>query len=206
MASRKEEKFLTLNWNDIFSITIKLSKKIADSNFYPDLMVAILRGGYIVAKILADIMDVKTIETLEIKFYKAIGETAERPIVVRPPSESFLGKKVLIVDDVADSGRTLQTAVDLVRLLGAKEIKTATLFLKPWSITIPDYYVSETDHWIVFPWELGEVLRELTLKRVNTQNAIREIKLLEKFDETLVSELINTMELFDKCKNKEINK
>ncbi|MEM1601131.1 MAG: phosphoribosyltransferase family protein, partial [Sulfolobales archaeon] len=67
----------------------------------------------------------------------------------------------LIVDDVADSGKTLQITIELLQLYGPKEIKTASIYVKPTTIVIPDFYVAETNAWIIFPWEYAEVLRNI---------------------------------------------
>ncbi|RLG60036.1 phosphoribosyltransferase [Candidatus Geothermarchaeota archaeon] len=163
-------RYLVLTWNDIVKLSIELTEKIIESGFKPDVIVGVMRGGWVVAKIVEDLLGVQEIASLEIKFYKGIGEKAERPILTQPLVVDIRDKKVLVVDDVADSGRTLQTATEIVRLHGAREVKTATLYVKPWSIIIPDYYSGTTTAWIVFPWEYGEVLREVALKNYGQLN------------------------------------
>ena len=96
----------------------------------------------------------------------------------------------LLVDDVSDSGRTLQVAIDLARLYGAREVRTATLYIKKKTMLVPDYFVEEVDRWIVFPWEYGEVIRELALKRYGDLS----ISSIKKVSDTLNihdEELIN---------------
>lgn len=127
----------------------------------PDVIVGVLRGGYIVARVVADALGISDIGVVEVKFYKGIGEQAERPVITQPLTTEIRGRKVLIVDDVVDSGRTLEVVSEQVRLRGASEVRTAALYYKPRSIIKPDYLVVETDKWILFPWELGEFVREL---------------------------------------------
>jgi hypoxanthine phosphoribosyltransferase len=74
-------------------------------------------------------------------------------------------KKVLIVDDVADTGKSLKLVKEHVLQQGAKEARTATLYYKPWSLVKPDYYEKETRLWIVFPWEMRETIRKIVEKR-----------------------------------------
>jgi len=185
------ETFLVLTWNDIAELTLELAEKVIDSGYRPDVAVAVLRGGYIVAKLLCDYLGVESIATVEVKFYKGVGEKAERPVVITPITHDLRGKKVLIVDDVSDSGRTLQVVIDLARLHGAKEVRSATLYLKPWSITIPDYYVRETKSWIVFPWEIGEVLKELAKKFGGYENAVNMLKLEEYYNKKFIERVIS---------------
>ena len=189
-----QDKFLVLDWNKFMELTIALADQIQLSGYMPDVVVAILRGGYFIAKLVCDILDLETIATLEIKFYKGVMEKAERPIVIHPITFDLRDKKTLIVDDVADSGRTLQVAMDLVRLHGAKEVRTATLFFKPWSITMPDYYVEQTDKWIVFPWELGETLRNLSKELGNLEEASKVLNLHTKYGDEVVRKLIKLIE------------
>ena len=186
-------KYLVLTWNDIAKLSIKLARKIIESNFTPDVIVGIMRGGWIVAKIVEDLLGANELGSLEIKFYKGIGEKAERPILTQPLMVSVRDKKVLIIDDVADSGRTLQTATEVVRLCGAREVRTATLYMKPWSIMIPDYYVGTTTSWIVFPWEYGEVLREVAKKNYGNLDKDSLIKAASDvgFEDEYIEEIIN---------------
>jgi hypothetical protein len=185
------ETFLVLTWNDIAELTLELAEKVVDSGYRPDAVVAVLRGGYIVAKLLCDYLGIDSIATVEVKFYKGVGEKAERPVVITPITHDLRGKKVLIVDDVSDSGRTLQVVIDLARLHGAKEVRSATLYLKPWSITVPDYYVRETKSWIVFPWEVGEVLKELAKRFGGYENAVNMLKLEEYYNRKFIERVIS---------------
>jgi len=178
--------------------------KILDSAFQPDIIVGILRGGYIVAKIIGDLLGVNEVGSLEIKFYKGIGEVSERPIVTQPLVHYVRDRKVLVADDVADSGRTLQVASELVKLHGAREVKTATLYFKPRSIFIPDFYAATTSKWIVFPWEYAEVLREVALKKYGNLNRDSLLKALREIGLDKVKLIENLIELLLKGESKNL--
>ncbi len=152
---------LVATWEDIHVGSLKLALMSLQDGYMPDVIVGVLRGGYIVARIVADALGVSDIGVVEVKFYKGIGEQAERPVITQPLTTEIRGRKVLIVDDVVDSGRTLEVVSEQVRLRGASEVRTAALYYKPRSIIRPDYLVVETSKWILFPWELGEFVREL---------------------------------------------
>ncbi len=129
--------------------------------FSPDIVVGVLRGGVVAAKLVADYLGVSRLGFLEVKFYAGIGVTREEPIVTQPLVEKVAGLRVLIVDDVVDSGKTLAHAVSFVSMYGPREVRTAAVYLKPWARFKPDYYGEVVDAWIVFPWERMEVFREL---------------------------------------------
>lgn len=156
--------FLPITWEEIHEKSLELAIKVLESGYRPDTIIGILRGGYIIARIIADALNIDELGIVEVKFYKSVGERAERPIITQPLVIDVRGKKVLIVDDVVESGRTLEIVTEQTRLRGAKEVKVAALFFKPKSIIIPDFYAVKTTKWIVFPWELGELFRIYNVK------------------------------------------
>lgn len=154
--------FLTLTWNDVFRMSLKLAEMILGSPRGFDLVVAVLRGGYVVAKLLSDALSIPQIDVIEIKYYKDVGARMAEPVVTKKPYADLKGKSVLLVDDVADTGATLAKAVSLLKELGVSDVVTAVLFYKPWSRFKPDYYVEVTDKWIVFPWGYAETILSLS--------------------------------------------
>lgn len=127
-----------------------------------DLIVGIARGGLIPAVRISHIMDNILMRVMDVKFYTDIGKHTEYPEVTVPLTESVEGKNVLIVDDVADTGKTLKVVKDYIIEKGAADARIAVIAKKPHSIIDPDYYVFETDQWIIFPWEKMPVCRKVT--------------------------------------------
>jgi len=157
----KSDRFLTLRWDDIEEASLAIAEKIVSSGFTPQVIVGVLRGGWIPARMLSDLLDVKEVGALEIKFYRGVEERSERPVITQPLVCDVKDKNVLIVDDVADTGKSLQVALGAVSLYGPKLIKTASLYTKPWSVIVPDFYYGHTDKWIIFPWEKRETVQTL---------------------------------------------
>lgn len=122
-------------------------------DYKPDVIIGIARGGLIPAVRLSHILGEVELKVIDVKFYKGIDERAERPTITIPIHGDIEGKKVIIVDDVSDTGKTLQVVIEEVKKRGAKDIKVACLAMKPWTSVVPDFYVFRTDKWIVFPWE-----------------------------------------------------
>jgi hypoxanthine phosphoribosyltransferase len=155
------DRFLTLSWKDIEEASISVAEKISASGFTPQVIIGVLRGGWIPARILSDLLNLSDVGAIEIKFYKGIEERSERPVITQPLVCDVKDKSVLIVDDVADTGKSLQVALGAVSLYGPKQIKSVSLYVKPWSVIIPDFYYAQTDKWIVFPWEKRETIQTL---------------------------------------------
>jgi hypoxanthine phosphoribosyltransferase len=148
---------LRINWETAIKNCEELSGKI---DFKPDIIIGISRGGLVPARIMSDILGVHDVAVLGIRFYRGMGKTEESPLITQDISIDVSGKRILIVDDVADSGKSLTFAKE--HLKDAKEVKCATLHYKPISEYKPDYFVASTTAWIVYPWEIHEVERELT--------------------------------------------
>ena len=153
---------MRLNWDATLSYCGQLAGMA--KGFKPDMIVGLSRGGLVPARVLSDIMGVHDIGILGISFYKGIGVTSEAPKISQELAMDLTGKRILVVDDVADTGRSLIVAKDYLKKKGASEIKVATLHFKPTSGFKPDYFVETTTAWIAYPWERNEVDRELAKK------------------------------------------
>jgi len=141
-----------LTWERFGAAGRELAHVIHESGFRPDLVLAIARGGLLFAGSLAYALGVKACDALNVEFYTGVGQTLDEPIVLPPLIDIEAARgRVLLVDDVADSGKTLRLAVDLVADLGA-EVRSAVLYTKPTTIIEPDYSWGRTDRWITFPW------------------------------------------------------
>jgi uncharacterized protein len=141
---------------ELFGVAAReLAQRIADDGFRPDAIVAIARGGLTLAGALGYALDVKMLGSLNVEFYTGVGSTLETPVVLPPTldQESLAGKSILLVDDVADSGRTLSLVLQLLRA-GGGEVRTVCIYSKPSSIEEPHYVWKRTDRWINFPWSV----------------------------------------------------
>ena len=154
--------FLFLSWDDVQRLSEKVSDLIKDSGYKPDLMIAISRGGFDPARIMSDQLDIRKLASLQIIYYTSLNTRKDEPEVLFPLNAQIKGLKVLVVDDVSDSGNSLIVVKKYVEEKGASEVKLATLHHKPWSKFMPDFYAEEVDKWIIYPWEPRESVIELT--------------------------------------------
>jgi hypoxanthine phosphoribosyltransferase len=142
-----------LTWERFGTASRELAQMVADSGYAPDIVIAIARGGLLPAGALAYALGTKAAGTLNVEFYTDIHETLPDPVVLEPllDTDALSGKKLLVVDDVADSGRTLALVIDLLKVHAA-ESRSAVLYTKPRTAIEPDYSWGRTDRWIAFPW------------------------------------------------------
>ncbi|GAA2067616.1 phosphoribosyltransferase [Microbacterium hatanonis] len=152
----------TLTWDGFGAASRDLAREILADGFVPEVVVAIARGGLLPAGSIAYGLGVKNCGALNVEFYTGIGTVLDAPEVLRPAldTEYLGGRKVLLVDDVADSGRTLALAVKMLRERGA-DMRSVVIYTKPTTIIQPDYSWKETSLWIDFPWSAqGTVIEE----------------------------------------------
>jgi len=148
--------YLILGWEDIYNLTLQLSERVVSSAYEPNVIVGIARGGWIPARILSDVLYTQTMWNVRIEYYTELGVRGPEPRVTQPLSVPLEGKKILLVDEVADTGESLRHATEYIKSLGVAEVRTAVLHLKPTSMVRPDYYIQEVSAWIVYPWEIRE--------------------------------------------------
>lgn len=169
-----ELKFEVPKWNQIYEMLLNLAEKIRKNNFKPDIIVGVSRGGWPPARVMSDLLGNPNLANVRAEFYLGVAETKGEPTLTQPVSMKIAGKKVLVVDEVADTGKSLKLVKEHIIEKGATEVKIATVYYKPWSIVKPDYYERETSNWIVFPWEIKETVRKIVKKCEKTGKPIGE--------------------------------
>jgi len=149
-----------MKWREIEEYCKIIAEKIIKRNLKFDAVVGVVRGGVIPARILSDYLSNDNLHFIRAKFYEDIGKTAKKPKIIYSTCKRG---NFLIVDDVADTGKTLKEIVDYFKKKGSN-VFTVTLFKKPTSIFEPDLFVKETDKWIIFPWEKLETEKSIKNK------------------------------------------
>ena len=146
-----------LTWDLFGTASRDLAQAVADDGYEPDIILAIARGGLLIAGALGYALSVKNIYTMNVEFYTGVDERLEVPRIL-PPAPDFVDLHdalVLVADDVADTGLTLASVHDFCAgKVGA--VRTATIYAKPRSVVRPDYVWRDTDRWITFPWSAEE--------------------------------------------------
>lgn len=195
MASTIEYEVPT--WNQIYEMLLDQSEKIRKSRYHPDIIVAVARGGLVPARILIDLLQTLQVAVIRVEFYVDIAQPSIQPILKQPLNVSVDGKKVLLVDDISDSGQSLKIAKQHLTEKGAAEIKIATLYAKSTTQTVPDFLEKTTDRWIVFPWEIKETLQKILQKHGGGKRALNhELAKLVKagLPKQLTEQILETMQ------------
>lgn len=159
-----ENDFDVPSWDEIYSLLLELAHKIKIECLEIDYIVAVARGGWLPARVLSDLLGNSNLATVSAESQTDILGGRGNPFLIQSISADIKGKCLLLVDDIADTGKSLKLVLDHLNYKGAKSIHTATLYYKPWSILRPEYFEKETTKWIVFPWEVRETLKMLLSK------------------------------------------
>ncbi|MEM8925824.1 MAG: phosphoribosyltransferase family protein [Actinomycetota bacterium] len=143
----------TLDWPTYGTAAIELAAAVAGSRFRPDIILAIARGGLFAAGSLGYALSVKNLYVMNLEFYTGIGERLDVPVMLPPYLDKLdlTDARILVVDDVADTGHTLNVVHEFCKDVVA-ESRTAVLYEKPQSIVKCDYVWRHTSLWIDFPW------------------------------------------------------
>jgi uncharacterized protein len=148
-----EDARVWMTWADLGTAVEELAAEIDADGWRPDAVLALARGGLPLGGALAYWLGVKSMATLNVEFYTGVDERLDEPLLLPPvPDLSLLRtERLLVVDDVADTGRTLALARDFCAQHGP-EVRTAVLYEKPQSVVRCDFVWRRTDLWINFPW------------------------------------------------------
>ena len=142
-----------MSWSDLGSGARALAETIADDGYVPDMVLAIARGGLLVAGALGYALGVKNTFTMNVEFYTGVDERLPMPMILPPVPDlvDLAEARVLIADDVADTGATLELVKEFCEgKVG--EVRCAVLYEKSRSTVRCEYVWRRTDDWIDFPW------------------------------------------------------
>ena len=153
-----EETFVerdVVTWDKLEVLVKRLAADVGKEH---DVLLAITRGGLVPSGMLAYLLGSRDIVVAAVAFYDDEGKAGDKPAFLQVPADPLLrGKRVLIVDEVWDTGTTIEAVVERVRLAGG-EPTTAVLHYKPDRSKVrstPDHFVVSTDAWVVYPFKYG---------------------------------------------------
>ncbi|MDP2648376.1 MAG: phosphoribosyltransferase family protein [bacterium] len=148
MAKKKK-----ISWKKLEALTKTLARAVRASKYKPDYLVGITRGGLVPLALLAEEFDTRNVATFSAHSYA--GEKRDEITITSTPSADMRGKRVLLVDEIVDSGETIKHVAALIaKRYHAREVRTAVIVVNTKRASFrPDYCATKTEQWVVFPWE-----------------------------------------------------
>ena len=145
-----------VSWDEIVEWARDLSRKIKESNYKPDVVVAIARGGFVPARLVCDFLMIENLISIQSQHWTEAAKAEEKAVIKYPYKLDLSNSKVLIVDDIVDTGDSVLLAKDFIRKnWNVSDVRVAVLqWISPVAKFKPDYYSVEVREWIWFqyPW------------------------------------------------------
>ncbi|MCL7417656.1 MAG: phosphoribosyltransferase [Halalkalicoccus sp.] len=165
MSDLPEEFNCTItNWEYIYGLCRTVSTEVKRSEFEPDVIVALARGGWFAGRCICDFLGLDDLTSLKMEHYVGTAQKSGEPQIRYPmPEGSVKDKDVLIIDDIADTGGSIERAQEYVTDREANEVHTATLQLLQTSEFEPDFVGERLEEWswVVYPWNFIEDMIDL---------------------------------------------
>lgn len=161
-----------MSWEEAHELARETAYKIRSDRYLPDAIIGVVRGGLVPSMMFSDLLDVKDMLFIRIEHWGVTGEKDNKAKLKYPLQADIKGKKILLIDDLTDTGDTLKLALEEVVRHGPREVRTATLIHKDQSSCRPDYFAQATGkwEWIIFPWNINEDIKNLARKASEGKN------------------------------------
>jgi hypothetical protein len=160
-----EIKCKVVTWSEIDHWAEQVACKMDESGYRPDVVVGLTRGGWVPARMLCDQLVCKNLFSIKVEHWGITAQTDNKAKLVQELGVDVRGKKVLLVDDITDTGESLKLSLDHVKSKDPADVRCATLLHITHSKIVPDFYgveVRKEDwRWFIFPWNFKEDMRNL---------------------------------------------
>jgi len=204
-----------LSWDEAHGLARTLAHKIIESGFEPDVVIGIARGGLVPARMVCDFLLQHDLISIRTEHWGVASKNEIARIKFSLPKEADIsGKKVLVVDDVADTGDSFSVAMDYLKAKYPLDIRTAVLQYKACSTVIPDYWGEKLEdwNWIIYPWAFYEDMAGFVDKLLSRPITAEELRkgLINNFNITMsrkdMSGLLGDLNKLGKIKKSEKSK
>lgn len=152
-----------VTWREVQRLSRGLALRIREQGFRPDIIVALGRGGWVPGRLLSDYLSIPNLTEFKVEHYAGTSKQPEARVRY-PLAADVAGQRVLVVDDVTDTGDSFAVALAHLRSRGEpRELRTLVLHHKTVSPYVPDYYGHKVIkwRWIIYPWAVTEDLTAL---------------------------------------------
>jgi hypoxanthine phosphoribosyltransferase len=160
-----------ISWTDVEHRCRHLARQIKASDYLPDLIIAIGRGGYVPARLLCDNLHIMALTSIKVEHYLSGANKQKEAIIRYPLKADITGLRVLLVDDVNDTGDTLQVAIQHLQTFQPAAVRTAVMHQKADSCIQADYCARKIIkwRWLIYPWAVNEDISDF-LDRVSPKS------------------------------------
>ena len=173
---KEDTSYIAPTWQEMGEYCFGLSQKIIQKKLKFDRLVTLAKGGWTWSRTMTDLLHINKVASVQIEFYTHVGKTSEKPVLIQSLPVEVSNERILVFDDVVDTGKSLPFCKQYLQMCGARSITTASLFYKPWAQYKPDFYMCQTRAWIIFPHEVREAIYDLTTRWFDSGLKLEQIK------------------------------
>ncbi len=156
-----------VSWEEVYSFCKSLARKVEESGYEPETIIGLARSGFVPSRLLSDFLGITDLVCLKVEHWlDTTGEHKDEATIPYQIPFKIEGRKVLVVDDIVDTGKSMNISIDYIKKFKPKEVKSAVMQYITSSQHIPDYYVVKVTDWtwFIYPWNKVEDLCNLTLR------------------------------------------
>jgi len=200
-----EMKCKMVSWDEVYQFCKILAKKVEESGFKPETIIGLARSGFVPSRLLSDFLGITDLVCLKVEHWlDTTGEHKDEATIPYRVPFKIEGKKVLVVDDIVDTGKSMDASINYIKMFKPKEVKSAVMQYITSSQHVPNYWVIKVTDWtwFIYPWNKVEDLCNLTLRLLKKSEkglSLHQIKngFKEKFgleiDVETLSEITETL-------------
>ena len=189
-----------MDWDYFYNLAKKVANKINRSGYKPDIIVGLARGGWVLARVLCDFVGVKDLVSLKVEHWGITATPDGTAKLKHPLNVDLTGKKVLVVDDITDTGESMRVTIEYLKSLNPSEIRSASLQHLTCAKFKADYVGEVLPwRWVIFPWNFTEDMCTLipkACKRLNVdldgdidvmqiKNELKQLHTIDVTEETV---------------------
>lgn len=186
---------LVMDWDMFYKLAKQVATKINNSGYNPNVIIGLARGGWVLARVLCDFVGVKDLVSLKVEHWGVTATPDGSAKIKNEINFDLKEKKVLVVDDLTDTGESMRVAVDYIKSLEPAEVRTASLQHLTCAKFKSDYVGEERPWvWVIFPWNFTEDLCTIipkacrriqaSLESTNASQIMNELKQSYSIDTT----------------------
>lgn len=158
-----------VSFQEVHDMVREVAEKVKKSGYEPTTIVGLARGGWVPARLMCDFLGITDLISLKVEHWLETGKTKDEATIRYPITTSMTGKKLLVIDDITDTGESLIKSTEHLKKLNPQEIRTGVMQYVPASKYKPNYYAEEvTDwFWFIYPWNWIEDTSTLIVRLVS---------------------------------------
>lgn len=155
-----------VTFDEVYNMMKKLAESIKNSRYQPTTIIGLARGGWVPSRLMCDFLGITDLISLKVEHWLQTGQTKDEATIRYPLSADITLKKLLLIDDIADTGKSLLTSIAYLKKFHPSDVRVATMQYIPQSAFKPDYYAEEVKiwTWFIYPWNWIEDTSTLIIR------------------------------------------